>query len=75
MSSPHSQLFYFNESLEFCEFIEWKIKNCEKKNFTAAFAHIYQGCQYQWAALYIYIIVVVTIIITIIVFCFSNVYE
>ncbi len=32
MSSPHSQLFYFNESLEFCEFIEWKIKNCEKKN-------------------------------------------
>ncbi len=24
--SPHSQLFYFNDRLEFCEFIEWKIK-------------------------------------------------
>ncbi len=24
--SPHFQLFYFNDRLEFCEFIEWKIK-------------------------------------------------
>ncbi len=24
--SPHSQLFYFNDRLEFCEFFEWKIK-------------------------------------------------
>ncbi len=24
--SPHFQLFYFNDWLEFCEFIEWKIK-------------------------------------------------
>ncbi len=24
--SPHFHLFYFNESLEFCEFFEWKIK-------------------------------------------------
>ncbi len=24
--SPHFQLFYFNDTLEFCEFIEWKIK-------------------------------------------------
>ncbi len=24
--SPHFQLFYFNDRLEFCEFFEWKIK-------------------------------------------------
>ncbi len=24
--SPHSQLFYFNDRLEFCEFLEGKIK-------------------------------------------------
>ncbi len=24
--SPHFQLFYFNDRLEFCEFLEWKIK-------------------------------------------------
>ncbi len=24
--SPHVQLFYFNDRLEFCEFLEWKIK-------------------------------------------------
>ncbi len=24
--SPHSQLFYFNDRLGFCEFFEWKIK-------------------------------------------------
>ncbi len=24
--SPHFQLFYFNDWLEFCEFFEWKIK-------------------------------------------------
>ncbi len=24
--SPHFQLFYFNDRLEFCEFFEWKSK-------------------------------------------------
>ncbi len=24
--SPHFQLFYFSDRLEFCEFFEWKIK-------------------------------------------------
>ncbi len=24
--SPHLQLFYFSDRLEFCEFFEWKIK-------------------------------------------------
>ncbi len=40
--SPHFQLFYFNDRLEFCEFIEWKIKKDKQRRFifTAAFAHI-----------------------------------
>ncbi len=45
--SPHFQLFYFNDRLEFCDFFEKdkKDKQC-RFIFTAAFAHIYQGCQY-----------------------------
>ncbi len=34
--------YYFNDRLEFCEI--FKIKRIN--NFTAAFAHIYQGCPY-----------------------------
>ncbi len=46
--SPHFQLFYLNAGLEFCEFI-WMKDQKDKQHrliFTAAFAHIYQGCHY-----------------------------
>ncbi len=39
--SSYFALIYFNERLE----MFWIVI------FTAPFAHIYQGCQYQWAAL------------------------
>ncbi len=31
--SPHFQLFYFNDRLEFCEFFEWKIKRINNADF------------------------------------------
>ncbi len=61
--SPHSQLFYFNDRLEFCEFIEWKIKRINNADLFSQLpllifikgANISGGhCIYIYIYIYIY---------------------
>ncbi len=45
--SLHFELFYFNESLEFCEFFEWKIKRINNADlFSQMPLLIFTKCAY-----------------------------
>ncbi len=46
--SPHFQLFYFNDRLEFCEFIEWKIKRINNADL---FSHLFIFMMFLWGFL------------------------
>ncbi len=65
--SPHFQLFYFNDRLEFCEFFEGKIKRINNADLFSQLpllifikgANISGGhCIYVYVYVYIYIYVI-----------------